>query len=39
VSAHSGNPGISAIVLISPHAPRTGVCECVGVFAYAYGCV
>jgi hypothetical protein len=29
VSAHLGNPAISAIVLISPHASRTGVCVCV----------
>jgi hypothetical protein len=29
VSEHSGNPGISAIALMSPHAPRTGVRLCV----------
>jgi hypothetical protein len=38
VSAHSVNPGISAIVLITPHAHTTGVfvCVCVYVFVCSY---
>jgi hypothetical protein len=34
--AHLGNPGISAIVLISRHVSRTGVFVGVCMFVYAY---